>query len=264
MPLQAGASTVHRVAFITGAGRGIGRAVAIALAEAGVGVVVSARSQTEIDETAAVLTDRGFRAVAVRCDVTSRDSVTAAVEEACARAGPVDILVNSAGMSESAPFLAHDDALWQRTLDVNLSGTFRCMQAVLPGMVERRWGRIINIASIAGHVGFGYVAAYCASKHGVIGLTRSVALEVATKGVTVNAVCPGFVDTPMTTVSVERIAATTGRSPAEARRSLEQMSPQRRLIGPEEVAAVARFLVSDAAHGLTGQAINVDGGQVQT
>jgi len=176
--------------------------------------------------------------------------------------GGVDILVNNAGIAESAPFVKTDDELWQRHLAVNLSGTFYCTRAALPAMLARGWGRVINVASIAGKTGAPYVAAYAASKHGVLGLTRSVALEVATKGVTVNAICPGYVDTDMTTRALERIEATTGRSAADALAAIKRMSPQQRLVTPEEVAAVALLLASDEGRGINGQAINVDGGTV--
>jgi NAD(P)-dependent dehydrogenase (short-subunit alcohol dehydrogenase family) len=173
-----------------------------------------------------------------------------------------DILVNNAGIAESAPFVQTDDELWQRHLAINLTGTFYCTRAALPAMLARGWGRIINVASIAGKTGAPYIAAYAASKHGVLGLTRSLALEVATKGVTVNAICPGYVDTDMTTRALERIEAKTGRSATDALEAIKRMSPQQRLITPEEVAAVALLLASDEGRGINGQALNVDGGTV--
>jgi NAD(P)-dependent dehydrogenase (short-subunit alcohol dehydrogenase family) len=173
-----------------------------------------------------------------------------------------DVLVNNAGVAESSKFAGTSDEFWRRHLDVNLSGTFYCMREALPGMVARGWGRVINIASIAGKTGAPYIAAYAASKHGVLGLTRSVALETARTGVTVNAVCPGYVDTDMTTRAVENIQAKTGRGADEVLESIKGMSPQHRLVTPEEVAALALLLASEDGRGITGQAINVDGGAV--
>jgi len=253
-----------RVALVTGGGRGIGRAIAIALARVGLRVGVAARSSRETEQVAGTIGAEGGDALALVCDVTDPGSVAGAFETASLRLGPVDVLVCNAGVAESAPFTRTDRGLWERMLAVNLTGTYLCMLRALPTMIERRHGRIINIASVAAKVGFAYTAAYCASKHGVLGLTRAVALEVADKGITVNAICPGWVDTDMTAESIRRIVTKTGRSPEEARRSLEEMSPQKRLIRPEEVAAVAVLLAADDAAGITGQAINVDGGEVMS
>jgi NAD(P)-dependent dehydrogenase (short-subunit alcohol dehydrogenase family) len=251
-----------QVAWITGGGRGIGRAIAEALGRAGAAVVVSARSTAEVGQVAADLEAAGGQALGIGCDVTDEDQVQAAYEAALARFQRVDILINNAGFAESAPFVRLDQALWDKTIAVNLTGTYRCTRAVLPGMIERRRGRIVNIASVAGRVGYQYTAAYCAAKHGVLGLTRSVALEVASKGITVNAVCPGWVDTHMTSASIQKIVERTGRSADDARRALEAMNPMGRLIQPSEVAAVVRFLVDPDASAITGQAYGVDGGEV--
>jgi NAD(P)-dependent dehydrogenase (short-subunit alcohol dehydrogenase family) len=175
--------------------------------------------------------------------------------------GP-DILVNNAGIAESATLDKTSDELWQRHIGVNLSGTFFCMRAALPDMVASGWGRIVNIASIAGKTGAPYIAAYSASKHGVLGLTRSVALEVASKGITVNAICPGYVDTEMTSRGIENITAKTGKSVDDALSAIKRMSPQNRLVTSEEVAALALLLASEDGRGINGQAINVDGGTV--
>ena len=250
-----------RVVFVTGGGRGIGRAIVLRLAGAGARIVVAARSTAEVQAVAAEVERAGGQALPVHCDVTSAASVQASVEETRRRFGPVDVLVNNAGVAESAPFTRLDRELWDRTLAVNLTGTYLCMREVLGSMIERRWGRIINIASTAAQQGYAYTAAYCAAKHGVLGLTRSVALEVERHGITVNAICPGWVDTEMTAASIARIVETTGRAASAARAELEAMNPQGRLIRPDEVAALAFWLVGDAASGLTGQAYNVDNGR---
>ena len=254
-----------RTTFVTGGGRGIGRAVALALAREGARVFVVARTAVEVERVAAEVREEcgGQSASHGVCDVADPRSVERAFEEARAFFGRgADVLVNNAGVAESAKLTKTTDEFWQRHLAVNLSGAFYCMRAALPSMVERGWGRVINIASIAGKTGAPYISAYSASKHGVLGLTRSAALEVAAKGVTVNAVCPGYVDTLMTERAVEKIVAKTGLGEAEALSVLEHMSPQNRLITPEEVAALALLLASDEGRGITGQAINVDGGTV--
>lgn len=251
-----------KVALVTGGSKGIGRAIALAFAEAGADVAVAARGVPELERLVGEIEARGVRGLAVRCDVTDPDQVAAMVMTTAEGLGPVEILVNNAGLAESHKFLGHPDDLWHRSLAVNLTGTYYVCKAAAPQMVERRRGRIINIASVASKVGGRYVAAYTAAKHGVLGLTRALAIELVPYGITVNAICPGYVDTPMTQASVENIARRTGRSEDEARRYLESTSPQNRLIEPEEVAAVARMLASEAARGVTGQAINVDGGAV--
>jgi 3-hydroxybutyrate dehydrogenase len=252
----------NTVALVTGGGRGIGEAVARALAGAGAAVAVAARSIDQLERVTEAIRAAGGRAAAVVCDVTSTESVRAAFANARTELGPVDILVNNAGIAESAPLAALDEAMWERHLDINLTGTYRCTREALPAMIERGFGRVINMASMAGRVGGAYISAYSASKHGVLGFTRSIALEVATKGVTVNAICPGYVESDMSRAAVSRIARTTGRTETEALEKLEAMSPQHRLITPAEVAAVALFLASREAHGITGQAISVDGGAV--
>ncbi len=254
--------TNGRVAVVTGGGQGIGRAIALAFARGGITVALLARSQRRLEGVAAEISGTGGRAHPIACDVTSKIAVDAAFAEAASVLGPVDILVNNAGVADSAAFTRLDEAQWDKTIAVNLKGTFLCMRAAIGGMVARGSGRVLNIASVASRIGVPYTAAYCASKHGVLGLTRSVAVELARTGVTVNAICPGFVDTDMTSDAVARIARTTGRTELQARQALEAMNPQRRLVQPDEVAAVAVFLASDAAAGITGQAIEVDGGQV--
>ena len=248
-----------KIALITGGGRGIGRAIALTFAQHGARIAVAARTASQVEAVAAEI---GEGAIALVCDVSDPQSVARMFDETRERLGDVDILVNNAGIAESATIVATSDELWARHLAINLSGTFYCTRAALPAMLKKNWGRVINVASIAGKTGAPYIAAYSASKHGVIGLTRSVALEVATMGITVNAICPGYVDTEMVERGIEKIKSRTGRSAEEARETLEKMSPQNRLATAEEVAAVALLLASDEGRGINGQGINVDGGSV--
>jgi 3-hydroxybutyrate dehydrogenase len=253
-----------RIALITGGGRGIGRAVALAFAREGANIAIAARTMEQVERVAEeIRTECDVTALPLSCDVSDAQSVARMFEELGEKfEGRVDILVNNAGIAESAPFVKTSDELWHRHLAVNLSGTFYCTRAALPAMIARGWGRVINLSSVAGKTGAPYIAAYTASKHGVLGLTRSCAMEVATKGVTVNAICPGYVETDMAEHAIENITAKTGKSSDEARAILEQMSPQQRLITTEEVAALALHLASHEGRGINGQAINVDGGSV--
>ncbi len=248
---------------MTGASRGIGAAVARALAERGAAVVLSARGRTAIEAEAEALRQRGAKAWAVACDVTEPAEVDALATAAVEWMGGVDILVNNAGIASSAPLARITLSDWNRMLAVNATGPFLLTRALVPAMMERGWGRVVNVASIAGRVGAPYIAAYAASKHAVVGFTRAVAAEVATKGVTVNAVCPGYVDTEMTTDSVERIVEKTGMEASDARRRLEGASPQRRLMEASEVAFLVASLCAAGARGINGQAIVLDGGAVQ-
>jgi NAD(P)-dependent dehydrogenase (short-subunit alcohol dehydrogenase family) len=255
-------ATTSRTALITGAGKGIGEAISLALAAQGVRVALAARTASDLQRVAARIQAQGGRAFPVVCDVTQTESISAAVAAVVDACGPVTILVNNAGAAASHKFIGHDDALWHYMLDVNLTSVYQVSKAVAPMMVAAKWGRIINVASIASKVGGKYLAAYTAAKHGVLGLTRALAAELVSYNITVNAICPGYVDTPLTDQAVANISARTGRTEAEARATLERVSPQNRLITPEEVAAVAVLLAGDSARGINGQAINIDGGAV--
>jgi len=254
----------NKVALITGGGRGIGRAIALTFARERAQVAVAARTLEQVKQVAQEIEDQyGAKSLALFCDVSDRESVETMFSNVRERFNrEVDILVNNAGVAESATLVNTTDELWHRHLAINLSGTFYCTRTALPFMLKNGWGRIINIASIAGKTGAPYIAAYAASKHGVMGLTRSLAVEVGASGVTVNAVCPGYVDTEMVSRGIERITTRTGRSADEALDSLKKMSPQNRLVTSEEVASLALLLASEEGRGINGQGINIDGGSV--
>jgi NAD(P)-dependent dehydrogenase (short-subunit alcohol dehydrogenase family) len=252
-----------RIALVTGGGRGIGRAIAVSLAQAGADVAISGRNAEVLDETVGAIRAIGRRAAAVVCDVSERRQVDAMVAQVKKDLGDPLILVNNAGIAGSAKLSETTDDMWEAMLRVNATGAFYCMRAVVPMMVEAKWGRVVNLASIAARAGAPYIAAYAASKHALLGLTRAVAAEVAARGVTVNAICPGYVDTEMTDRSAAFISVRTGRDETDARRILEGFSPQKRLMTAEEVASVATYLCSEAARGINGQGIVVDGGAVQ-
>jgi NAD(P)-dependent dehydrogenase (short-subunit alcohol dehydrogenase family) len=250
-----------RHAFVTGASRGIGATIAAALAADGARVSLIGRDATRLDPLAAELGGPD-RAVPVVADVTDAASVREAFATARRRLGPVDILVNNAGQAASAKFTDTDEALWHRILGVNLTGTYLCTREAVGDMLQAGFGRIVNIASTAGLRGAAYISAYATSKHAVIGLTRSLALEYATRNITVNAVCPGYTDTDMVRQAVGNIRAKTGRSESEALASITATNPQRRLIAPAEVSNAVLWLCRPGTESVTGQSIVIAGGEV--
>jgi len=258
-----------RPCLITGAGRGIGRACAVVLSALGHPVVLTARTRDQLEETKA-LCGQAARAThagdgeahIVVADVADASECERLANEAKACiGGPISVLVNAAGVALAEPMHKAGIEIYTRQIAINLTAPYLLMRALIPDMRANGHGRIVNIASVAGIGGYPYVAAYCASKHGLVGLTRSAAKELAAYGVTVNAVCPGYVDTPMTEASVASISEKTGRSLEESRKSLEALSPQNRLFTADEVAAAVAYLVSDGARGVNGQCLTICGGE---
>ena len=248
---------MSRHALITGAGTGIGEAISRQLHREGHAVTLVGRRSEPLETLSQALGSQSF---AVAGDVTDRGEIESAFEAATAQFGDVEILVNCAGMAPTAPFHRVDFADWQRTMDVNVNGVFHCTQLALESMLENNWGRVVNIASVASLRGFPYVSGYCASKHAVLGMTRALALEVATQGVTVNAVCPGYADTDIVRNAIAGIVSKTGRTEADAMQHFTESNPQGRLVEVTEVASAVSWLCSEGAASVTGQAIAIDGG----
>lgn len=262
-PVTKDAPLAGRHALVTGAGRGIGLAIAETLGRLGADLSLVGQNIERLESSAAAIgVASGTRPRTFAGDVTDAASIGDAFDRAREAAGPVAILINNAGIAGSAPFAKTSLALWQSMLETNLTGSFRCAQLAYPAMVDAGWGRIVNIASSSGLKGYAYIAAYCASKHGVVGLTRALALEAARTGVTVNAVCPGFTETEMVAETVDNIVAKTGRSEDQARAELAAMNPQGRLVTPQEVADAVAWLCLPSSGAITGQAIAVAGGEV--
>ncbi|MFF7944907.1 SDR family NAD(P)-dependent oxidoreductase [Nocardia gamkensis] len=247
------------VAVVTGAGRGIGRAVAIKLSSNGYRVALISRTEDELRATAAACPGE---TLVLPADITSTEAVDEIFGSVERTWGVIDVLVANAGSGVSATISDTTDAQWAAMLDVNLTAPFRCIRRVVPGMIASRWGRIVVVASVAAKHGESYISAYTASKHGILGVVRSAAAELAASGVTANAVCPGYVDTPMTERTVAGIAEKTGRSPDSARAALAAKQPSGRLVSVDEVADTVWLCVTNAA--ISGQGINVDGGGVQS
>jgi 3-hydroxybutyrate dehydrogenase len=252
-----------KTALVTGASRGIGRAIALELARSGANVIVTARSTSELEHLELELQKLGVKALAVPCDVLEDASLTTLGARA-SDFGGVDILVNNAGITQGIKFTETSLELWQKIQRINVDAAMRLMQLTLEPMAQKKWGRVINIASIAAKHGLRYSAAYNASKHALLGLTRSVALDYAKTGVTVNAVCPGWVSTEMVEQTVQNIMQKTGRSREEAVASLVKDVPMARMVTPEEVSSLVVFLASNQAAAITGQGLNIDGGTVMS
>jgi len=257
----AGLALAQRHAVVTGGSRGIGLAIARQLLAQGARVTIVGRRADTLAAACAGL-NGADRVHGVVADVAEADAVAQAFDQARAVHGSIDILINNAGQAQSQRFDRMDAALWQTMLSVNLGGVFNCTHAALGDMVARRWGRIVNVASTAGLTGYAYVTAYCAAKHGVVGLTRALAQELAQQGVTVNAVCPGFTDTDIIRDAVANIAGKTGQTPAQAAAGLAQRNPQGRLVQPDEVAATVVWLCQPASSSINGQSIAIDGGEI--
>ena len=251
-----------KVVLVTGGGSGIGRAIALAFAAQKSRVAITGRTQATLDAVAEEIRHAGAAALPRMSDVTQKTQVETLRQEISSRFGPVQVLVNNAGIAPAAGFVEMQDSLWEEVMRVNLTGTYNCCKVFLAEMLASNWGRIINIASTVAKVAYSHISAYVTSKHAVLGLTRALAVETAQFGVTVNAVCPGYVDTGLTRRNALLMAEKRGKPLDDSLKILASTSPQKRLIEPEEVAHLALMLASESAKGITGQAINVDGGAV--
>ncbi len=249
-----------KIALVTGGGRGIGAEIARTLAREGATIAVSARTESEVRKVVDEIRAAGGHARYFIADLSKAEEAGTLVAKVQAAVGPIDFLINNAGIAGSAPVIKQTLDEWNRIFAINVTATFLCTQAVLPGMIDRGFGRIVNIASVAARFGARYIAAYASSKHAVLGFTRCVAAEVAASGITANAVCPGFVDTEMVADSVARIVSKTGLSAAEALDTIKGQSPQKRLLTTTEVAAMVLLLCSEEGRGINGQALVMDGG----
>jgi NAD(P)-dependent dehydrogenase (short-subunit alcohol dehydrogenase family) len=249
-----------KIVLVTGASGGLGAALASSFARQGYRVVIAARSGEKLQTVADGIAQNGGQVLAIANDVTQRAQVKALAEEIQQHWGAVQILINNAGIARAASFSEMSDGQWDDTLATNLTGAYNCCKAFLPGMIQAKWGRIINIASTTAKVGYSHVTAYTASKHGLLGLTRALALETARQGVTVNAICPGYIDDERTHENARAMAAKINRSAADIEKIFAASAPQKRLIEPDEVASLALLLASEKLGGMTGQAVSVDGG----
>jgi len=254
------AGLVNTIVLVTGGSGGLGRVLASAFVRQGSRVVITARSEAKLKAAAEELGREGGQVLALPCDVTDKTQVEGLAEAIRARWGAVQILINNAGIAKAASFLETTDEMWDEILRTNLTGVFYCCKVFLPGMIDAKWGRIINIGSTTSKVGYSHVVAYVSSKHGLLGLTRALALETARSGITVNAICPGYLDDELTRANAQRMAEKTGKSVEQILASFASTAPLRRLIDPDEVAALALLLAGEKMGGMTGQAVSVDGG----
>jgi len=252
----------YKIVLITGGSGGLGQALAEAFATKGSRVVIAARDQERLRTAADKMARNGAQILALPCDVSRRDQIQSLLQEIKRRWGDVQILINNAGIARAVNFSDMPDDLWDETLETNLTGAYNCCKVFLPAMIRAKWGRIINIASTTAKVGFSHVTAYAASKHGLLGLTRSLALETARAGVTVNAICPGYIDDERTRENAKIMAEKTGKSASDILKLFAASSPQNRLIAPQEVASLALLMAAEKLGAMTGQAVNIDGGAV--
>jgi NAD(P)-dependent dehydrogenase (short-subunit alcohol dehydrogenase family) len=252
----------EKIVLVTGAGGGLGRSLARGFAGQGCRIAITSRTAEKLQAAAEEIAQLAVPVLSMVCDIREKHQVESLAQEVRTRLGSVQILVNNAGVAEAMSFLEMPDNLWDETLQTNLTGAYYCCKTFLPGMIESGWGRIVNIASTTAKVGYSHTTAYTSSKHGLLGLTRSLALETARLKITVNAICPGYINDERTRDNARKMAQKTGRSVEEILALFAASAPQNRLIEPDEVVSLALLLASEEAGGITGQAINVDGGAV--